>query len=197
MQKLFAWPIKPHFVNQAWGVYRPEVYSQFGFTRHNGLDHRLADDAKIYAPADAAVYAVFSQPNGGGNVLSIITDRIAFDLFTCSTSDGVGISFQAGTYRVRIDFLHLDHALVKPGDRLKVGDLIAIGDNTGFSTGPHCHTQWRRVKDGVDIQHADTNDANNSFDPTQFFDGFYAQDVPQVISSYQQIIALLKQILGL
>src|SRR5258708_6670253 len=142
MQKLFAWPIKPHFTNQAWGVYRPEVYSQFGFTRHNGLDHRLADDAKIYAPADATVYAVFSQPNGGGNVLSIITDPIAFDVFSCSTPDGAGIGFQAGTYRARIDFLHLDHALVKPGDKLKVGDLIAIGDNTGFSTGPHCHTQW-------------------------------------------------------
>ena len=50
------------------------------------------------------------------------------------------------------------------------------------------------MKDGPDIQHADTNDANNSFDPTQFFDGFYAQDVPQVVSIYSSLVALLTKL---
>jgi murein DD-endopeptidase MepM/ murein hydrolase activator NlpD len=77
---------------------------------------------------------------------------------------------------------------------VKAGDLLAIGDNTGFTTGPHCHTQWRgevdralpgpagvptyRLLNGeVWLQDADTNEANNSFDPTLFFNGKYAVDI--------------------
>jgi murein DD-endopeptidase MepM/ murein hydrolase activator NlpD len=75
--------------------------------------------------------------------------------------------------------LHLDRPLVQEGQTGKTGNLVAICDNTGFSTGPHCHKQWRRVLwDGKTAIVVDKNDANNSFDPTPFFEGFYAQDVP-------------------
>ncbi len=48
-----------------------------------------------------------------------------------------------------------------------------MGDNTGFSTGPHCHTQWRRINwnGGTNYTTVDINEANNSFDPTQFYTG--------------------------
>lgn len=185
-------------MNQGWGWFRPEVYSQFGFSRHNGLDHRAPNGTfYIHAPCNARVLDVFSQPTGGGNVLSLITEPITFDAFSCSTPDGVSISFLPGVFRVRIDFLHLDHAVVKRGDTITAGDLIAIGDNTGFSTGPHCHTQWRRVLEDGNYTHADTNDANNSFDPTQFFDGFYSVDYQTAVQKLQALVAVLKNLLGL
>lgn len=195
MQKLFSWPIYPHILSQQWGVHRPEIYLQFGFTDHNGQDHALGD-AKIYAPCEATVLDVFNQPVGGGNVVSLLTEPIWFDAFTCTTPDTRQVKFPSGNFRVRIDFLHLDHALVKIGDKVKVGDLIAIGDNTGFSTGSHTHIQWRRVLSDSNNTHGDTNDANNSFDPTQFYDGVYAKDYQTYIQKAQALIALLKALVG-
>lgn len=193
---LFSWPIKPLFITQAWGVYRPEIYSQFGFTRHNGQDLALAPDRKIYAPCDGTIILNDYQPSGGGNYVSLLSNTFCFDSFSCSIPDGKSIPFQAGTYRVRIDFLHLEKSLVSTGTVIKEGDLLALGDNTGFSTGPHCHTQWRRVLNDGNNTHADTNDANNSFDPTQFFDGSYAADVPQTISLYTTLVGVFGKLLA-
>ena len=192
MSVAFAYPIKPLHINQPWGVYDPKDYSQFGFTRHNGIDMALAPDKKIYAPIDATVVRRGYQPEGGGNFVGIITEPIDFPAFSNTTPDGLVVNFPAGTYRVLIDFLHCESILVNEGDKLKEGDLLAIGDNTGFSTGPHCHTQWRRVNwDGKVINTVDTNDANNSFDPTQFFNGFYAKDAQAIEDKFRSIISLI------
>lgn len=40
---------------------------------------------------------------------------------------------------VYISYNHLDEILVKEGDTLKSGDIIAKSGNTGSSTGPHLH----------------------------------------------------------
>jgi murein DD-endopeptidase MepM/ murein hydrolase activator NlpD len=61
----------------------------------------------------------------------------------------------------------------------KTSDVLAVQDNTGFSTGPHTHIQPRRVSyDGKVLTFLDTNDAHGSFDPTQFFNKFYAVQAP-------------------
>lgn len=173
----FYYPIKPHILNQGWGTYDPKDYEQFGFTRHNGLDHKLAIDNKIYAPCNGTVVRKGFQPNGGGIFMGMITNEFNFPAFDCKTPEDITESFPALKAKVLIDFLHLELITVNEGDMVVRGQLIAIGDNTGFSTGPHCHTQWRRVTwDGKVINTLDVNDANNSFDPTQFFNGKYAAD---------------------
>jgi murein DD-endopeptidase MepM/ murein hydrolase activator NlpD len=188
-------PIKPHIVNQAWGVYDPATYSQFGFNRHNGIDHKLAADKKIYSPFACTVVKRGYQPNGGGVYVGLISDEYDFfPTFTNYAPDGKGFQFPAGRYRVLVDLLHLDTIKVEEGARLAAGELVAIGDNTGFSTGPHCHTQWRRVTwDGKVIMEVDRNDANNSFDPTQFFAPTFAADFQSNIFSLKaQVLDLLK-----
>lgn len=177
MKPSFQYPIKPYVISQKWGTYDPKDYSQFGFTRHNGIDVALSPDKHILAPFKGTVVRVATkenglwQPNGGGVFLGIVSDQYDFPAFTNKTPDNVSVSFVSSNCNVLADLLHLDHILVKEGDKVTAGQLVAIGDNTGFSTGPHCHTQWRRINwmGGTNYSTVDTNDANNSFDPTQFF----------------------------
>ena len=185
MDPKFYYPIKPHVLTQGWGTLNPEVYSQFGFTRHNGLDHKLAPDNKIYAPCNGIIVKRAFQPNGGGIFVGMITGESDFPAFQNTTPDNAIVDFPALKARVLIDFLHCQNILVNEGDIVVKGQLIAIGDNTGFSTGPHCHTQWRRVSwDGKVINTLDINDANNSFDPTQFFNGKYAADLSPFLKDF-------------
>lgn len=82
---------------------------------HKGLDIANHLGTPIIATADGVV--TFVGPKGQfGNV--IIIDH------------GHGITTR---------FAHLDKALMKPGERVKRGDLIAQMGSTGRSTGPHVH----------------------------------------------------------
>lgn len=159
MKLTLAKPIEPYIVNQEWGTYHPEIYSQFGFTRHNGVDLQLNVKAEVRAEIPCEMYRTMWQPNGGGLTLSVMSlDEYTFD-------DGV-------TCFILIDYLHLKEFKKIPGGsdyRANTGDLLAIGDNTGFSTGPHCHVQYRRVyKQGTSFINIDKNEANGSFDPEPY-----------------------------
>lgn len=190
--------IKPRALNQAWGVYDPADYSQFGFSRHNGRDLRLSPSKNIYAGFAWTCVKRAYQPNGGGVYVSLISkEAFDFPAFSCWTPDGVPIKFPAGSYHILSDFLHCDSIIVNEGDTGIAGDLIAIGDNTGFSTGAHCHQQDRRVTwDGKVFTFVDENDANGSFDPTQFMPGVYAEDVRTLTQKYQALIPLLQSLIG-
>jgi murein DD-endopeptidase MepM/ murein hydrolase activator NlpD len=191
------YPIFPWKVNQPWGTLNPAVYSQFGFTRHNGLDIAIGTDGIVRAPFNGHVFQNGFQPNGGGIYCGFLSDdEFDFNSFLCHTPDGAIIPFPAGQYRVLLDFLHLKSISAVEGQAYKTGDVLAVQDNTGFSTGPHTHIQPRRVTyDGKILNDADTNDAHGSFDPTQFFPGAYAIQ-QQTITYAQKALALLTQLLN-
>ncbi|SEL67499.1 Murein DD-endopeptidase MepM and murein hydrolase activator NlpD, contain LysM domain [Stigmatella aurantiaca] len=86
---------------------------------HAGLDIAAPHGKEIHAPSDGTV--VFAGLEGGyGNVLVI--------------DHGYGIKTRYG---------HLAKMLVKAGDKVKRGALIAAVGNTGRSTGPHLHYEVR------------------------------------------------------
>lgn len=182
MKPKFYYPVKPHIVNQPWG--RPDpLYGQFGFNLHNGVDHSLVTGQPVRSPFDmeGLVVRTGDQPKGGGIFLGLMSKE-PYD-------------FPDGRYRVLVDFLHCDRLLKKEGDTVSPGEIVALGDNTGLSTGPHCHTQWRRVSvwnGGVGEQLAwsnpDHNRANNSFDPEIYWAKEYAEDLEKVHRDAARVI---------
>ena len=86
---------------------------------HAGLDIAAPHGKELTAPSDGTV--VFAGLEGGyGNVLVI--------------DHGYGIKTRYG---------HLSKILVKAGDRVKRGVIVAAVGNTGRSTGPHLHYEVR------------------------------------------------------
>lgn len=85
---------------------------------HKGIDFSMPVGTPILAVADGEV--VVSQRDGtAGNYIAIRHGR---------------------QYTTR--YMHLKKSLVKPGQKVKRGDRIAISGNTGRSTGPHLHYEF-------------------------------------------------------
>jgi len=82
---------------------------------HDGLDIGAAANAPIQAPAQGRVTAVGFDPKLG-NVVKI--------------DHGFGIETLYG---------HLAKSLVKEGQRVKRGEVVALVGSTGLATGPHLH----------------------------------------------------------
>ena len=184
MKPQLYYEIKPFIVNQPWGVHRPEVYAQFGFEDHNGIDVAIAPGALVRAPLNAQVINISFQPHGGGLFLSILSEN-EFDF-----PDGKRA-------KILFDYLHLKETIAKVGDKVILGQQLAIQDNTGFTTGPHTHIQNRRVvKTPTGLNDVDSNAAHNSFDPTPYYTGGYAYD-HAIIPLYQQLIPKLKELVAL
>lgn len=174
--------VKPYIKTQDWGVRRPEIYKQFGFENHNGIDVRLGADKMVRAPFPLIIYKTGWQPQGGGLYLKTVSqDEYEFP-------DGVRCHVMA-------DYLHLENFKTYAGQKHNIGDVLAVADNTGFSTGPHTHIAYTRVrKTPSGFFDVDSNPAKNTFDPTPFYTGEYAYDygLKGVYKLINRIIALLQ-----
>lgn len=157
----------PFVLTQEWGVPNP-VYQQFGFKRHNGVDVKLGKDAKVFAPHEGTVTSIGWQPEGAGLYLSLrSSDRFPFE---------------EGDFYALSTLMHLSSVSVQIGQTVQAGDLLAIADNTGFSTGPHTHWRLRCLrKSGSAYKVAVTNDANDSVDPMPYVEAgagyFFTKDL--------------------
>lgn len=82
---------------------------------HNGVDIACPAGTAIVAPAHGTIHRLWTDPRGG-MCLSMLTPE-----------------------GVRYGFAHLENRLVKAGQEVREGDVIALSGNTGHSTGPHLH----------------------------------------------------------
>lgn len=177
--------VKPYRVNQVWNVYRPDIYQQFGFTNHNGVDFAHGDDSLLRAPFPVEVTNHGYQPNGGGIYITCISQH-EYDF-----ADG-------RRCHVFLDYLHLAEIRAAVGSKIDTGELLAVQGSTGFSTGPHTHRQPRRViKSPSGIIEIDVNDANNTFNFDSYFTGKYAVDVKlgELREQLRQLLAILVDLL--
>ncbi|MGB5444102.1 MAG: peptidoglycan DD-metalloendopeptidase family protein [Psychromonas sp.] len=100
-------------------------------TPHNGTDFPVATGTPVYAVGDGVV-SRSGYHAAGGNFIEIKHGR---------------------KYTSR--FLHLSKILVRKGQRVKMGDLIAKSGNTGRSTGPHLHYEFHVNNRPVDAMKVD------------------------------------------
>ncbi|TDX32783.1 murein DD-endopeptidase [Modicisalibacter xianhensis] len=83
---------------------------------HRGTDFAMRTGSPVTSPAEGRVVKAAFQKNGAGNYLVIRHDN---------------------GYKTR--YMHLSKRLVSEGDRVSMGQKIALSGNTGRSTGPHLH----------------------------------------------------------
>jgi murein DD-endopeptidase MepM/ murein hydrolase activator NlpD len=112
------WPVRG-YLSASFGNRIDPFTGQMDF--HAGVDISTPRGTKIVAPADGIVVSC-SQVGGYGNHLVL--------------DHGRGLVTRYG---------HLDGYKVRPGQRIKRGDIIAFVGNTGRSTAPHLHYEvWVR-----------------------------------------------------
>ncbi|WP_257797877.1 peptidoglycan DD-metalloendopeptidase family protein [Psychromonas sp. CD1] len=107
----------------------PRISSPFNLKRLHPITHRISPHlgtdlavivgTKVYAIADGVVVRAGYHP-AAGNYVVIKHSR---------------------KYTTRV--LHLSKILVRRGQRVEMGDLIAKSGNTGRSTGPHLHYEFQ------------------------------------------------------
>ena len=52
-------------------------------------------------------------------------------------------------------YMHLSKSMVKPGQKVKMGQIIGLSGNTGRSTGPHLHYEFHVNNRPVDPMRVD------------------------------------------
>lgn len=87
---------------------------------HNGLDIAVAEGTDIIAVKS-------------GTVTEVRTSATYGKLLKYETEDGYTVMYA-----------HLSEILVKKGEKIKQGQVVARSGNTGLSTGPHLHySLWK------------------------------------------------------
>lgn len=92
-----------------------------GGRNHKGYDFKADVGADISSPKNGVISRVNWQAQGNGNCIDV------------TYSDGVSAYF-----------LHLDEVLVKEGQNVVAGQVIAKSGNTGRSTSPHLHYELHK-----------------------------------------------------
>lgn len=92
---------------------------------HTGVDIAAPKGTPIYATADGRVT---NQTGGSGYGITVVINH--------------GFSYQSL-------YAHLSKKVVKPGEKVKRGQLIGYVGNTGLSFGPHLH--YEVIKGGVKV----------------------------------------------
>ncbi len=127
-----VWPSEYRVYTQRFGA-RPEYYGKFGLPGHEGVDIRALHGSTIVACADGVVQRV------GWNTAdkAVATNAYGYQIrIEHVRSDGVFVTIYA----------HLTDgsAVVKVGERVKAGRLIALADNTGNSGAAHLHLSLKK-----------------------------------------------------
>ena len=106
---------------------------------HNGLDIAVAENTQ----ADAVKSGVVTEVRNSETLGKVLKYE---------TEDGYTVMYA-----------HLNNVLVKKGENIKQGQIVAMTGNTGLSTGPHIHySVWR---------------GDMLINPMQFVDLKYTEDV--------------------
>ncbi len=127
------WPIPRDALRNTIGAFNPHRFHPIlkRIQPHKGVDFGCNKGTEIYATADGVVEKAVTEGFSGGYGKQVLVDH----------------SFG---YKTR--YAHLNEVLVKEGDRVYRGQVIALSGNTGRSTAPHLH--YEVIHRGVEVDPA-------------------------------------------
>jgi murein DD-endopeptidase MepM/ murein hydrolase activator NlpD len=105
-----------------WFGSNPDAYKRFGLAGHNGLDYSVPAGTRVLAAHDGVLRIPPPDPAGYG-----IYCRVEGAQFVTLYAHLFGFIGRAD------------------GDRIDVGECIAVSGNSGNSTGPHLHFGLRVI----------------------------------------------------
>lgn len=122
---LLQWPLDKVYITQGFGE-NPKVYAQFGLKGHDGIDLRTR---------------FVDSPLGRRYVTAALDGTVEV---TRADSGGYGthVRLRHGDGSMTI-YGHLTKSYVNQGQKVLTGQRIGLSGNTGFSSGPHLHFEYR------------------------------------------------------
>lgn len=138
-------------VGQLFGNPDPKYVGVTGNGMHNGIDYPFPSETPLKCVL-AGVVEYAGEDSSAGRGIYIISDLK-----------------EKGAFRTI--YWHMKSFSVKVGDKVNLGDIIGLSDNTGFSTGPHLHFGLKKVKfNGKFWDNIDENDGfSGAVDPFPYF----------------------------
>lgn len=156
------------------------LYKHLGMMRgHTGIDVVAPTGTKLYASQSGFVEEVQTEVERGLGI-GIITDR----KYLCDETDVMEY--------FKIRYWHLQSILVKKGQKVNVGDLIGLADNTGYSSGSHLHFELKPVakdKDGRWFNVLQENGFFGAVNPEPYMEDIFALDMAGLIKKVLELTA--------
>lgn len=117
-------------ISQGFGE-RPEVYAQFGWKGHNGLDIAAPLGTPVCAMADGWIVEATQKDTGYGLRITQYFEQ-----------EEKGYDLTYGHFQ-KINYPNLTFNIQRRDYPVKAGDIIGYVDSTGFSSGNHLHITLR------------------------------------------------------
>ena len=164
---MLAYPLKNIRITQKFGE-NPAAYADDGLKGHNGVDFGCPFGTELLAAANGVVVEVGDQGKAGYG-----------KFFRIKTVGGLQLTYG-----------HCSNVLVKNGQVVTVGQVVALSGNTGRSTGPHLHFGVRVYTATGDIANY-SNGFKGAVDPLPYFMNEPEQTfTPEQIEALQESIKL-------
>lgn len=179
------YPVTPFFINQGFGV-NPTLYAQFGINGHNGLDLAAKHGEPVYAAHDGQAWYEIDDDQGHG-VIVVSNEKFDYkdtQAYFKTIYWHLCDSSKEPQYRSPIENYT---NIYKPGFQVLAGDLIGYADNTGFSTGDHCHFGLKPQTQDIIGEYANIEQSNGflgAIDPTPYLNGLSASDIHPQFSPF-------------
>lgn len=198
MKKLILYkPLYPFTISQGFGQNLSPLYAKLGMKGHNGLDCiRGCIGGKCYATDGSNVRAAHD-----GEVMYAGRDSCegyGIVIRTLETFD-----FENKPTFFKTIYWHLKPDIpVRVGQKVKIGDVLGLADNTGCSSGSHLHFGLKPIAEGEnEWTWMNINQDNGYFgaiDPLPYLDGKSAYEMRSTLDQIQKkVIEIAKLIANL
>lgn len=166
MNQNYSWPIEPKYKvaeHDKYGI-RKNHYVLFKQRQHSGLDITADIGTEVHAIADGTV--LLAEFDG--------TTTEGFDAF----NDGYGNKVECvNVDGRRVVYGHLRAFTVKPGQKVKQGDIIGLTGCSGGSRVPHLHLEIRKTN-------TEDTGLENTIDPLELLP---SKDLESLNSEFKQM----------